>query len=295
MINTYKVSLSVGKTQVIFEASTPIVEGRSANYDGHSIIHLPTDILTYKNTTGRNFGINAKLVSRNSDEATANSQIVDLIRSWILPDFGGTGATPPIVKLSAFYNRNIKDVPCIIKSYSINYPDDVDWIFGKDSLDDRNPMPVITMITINLEEAYSAQQVTNKKWKMKITQVSGSEFVYGKNYKDPTSAGGGAQSIDDTPSLIDLSSSDNFTGLASQDYLKNPNIPTVFGNGNLSSTYGVYQSPMISQPQNTTSPFEKGYNPDTVNQLSEQRTQPTLPPIIAPIKVFPVNVPINPK
>jgi hypothetical protein len=289
MINTYKVSLSVGKTQVIFEASTPISESRTANYDGHNIIHLPTDILTYKNTSGRNFGVTAKLVSRNSDEATANSRIVDLIRSWVLPDFGKTGATPPIVKLSAFYNKNIKNVPCIIKNYSINYPDDVDWIFGLDSLEDRNPMPVVTTITLTLEESYSALQVTKKAWKMKITNANGSNFVYGENYKDITSAGGGAQTIDNTPGLIDLSSSSNFTGIASQDYLGNINQPTTFGNGNLTNAYGVASSPLISQQPNISSPFIDGFNPNNVAQLTDQRTQPALPSIIPVTKTFTIN------
>ena len=290
MINTYKVSISVGSAQVIFQASSPIAESRTANYQGHGILHLPTDIFAYQNTSGRHFSVTGKLVSRNADEAAANALNVDLIRSWILPDFGKSGATPPIVKLSGFNNNNINNVQCIIKSYSITYPDDVDWIFNNTDV----PMPVICSLSVELEEAYTPQQIVKGKWNIKKSK--GGSFVEGNLFDDNTSAGGGNHSVFTTPSIIDLSNSSNFTGIATNDIsgFKATNQPTPFGNGNLSSTYGVYSSPLISQPQNTTSPFKDGYNPDNVDQLTftDQRTQPaSTPQIYSPVKIFSNSVP----
>lgn len=206
----YKISLTVGDNVVIFEASSPLDESRTAHYEGMNIMHLPTDIQSYKNTSARTFGITAKLVSRNSAEASMNSRYVDLIRSWVLPGFGGNGATPPIVKLSAFRNRNIKDIPCIIESYSIHYPDDVDWIF-----DGEDPMPVIGSISVNLKEAWSPAQISvaDKKtgqqaWKIKLSPAG--KFMTGSNYNDNTSASGG----NTTPPLGEIPKG----GLASNPY-----------------------------------------------------------------------------
>ena len=155
----YKVTLTSGGESVVFEASSPITESRASNYDGFGIVHLPTELWTYKNTGARHFAITGKIVSRNANEAQTNSYYVDLIRSWILPDFGGSGATPPIVKLSAYLNTNIREVPCILKSYGITFPEDVDWIFdgvGNSSaagpVMSSSAMPVICQIQVELED-----------------------------------------------------------------------------------------------------------------------------------------------
>src|SRR5574343_353051 len=124
---TYEVKISSSGGTVIYEASSPIHESRNANYEGYNIVHLPTDIWAYRNTTGRRFTVPGKLVSRTPKEADTNAKYVNLIRSWLLPDFGGSGATPPLVYLSGYNNSNLNRVQCVVKSYSISWPDDVDW------------------------------------------------------------------------------------------------------------------------------------------------------------------------
>ena len=268
MINTYKVSISVGEKQVIFEASTPIGESRSANYQGHNILHLPTDILAYQSTSSRHFSIAGKLVSRNSDEAAANALSVDLIRSWILPDFGKSGATPPIVKLKAFNNNNINNVQCVIKSYSINYPDDIDWIYRADI-----PMPVICMLSIELEEVYTPQQITNGKWRINLSK--GGTFVNGNLFDDFTASSGGKY-VFSTPSVVNLANSKGFTGIATSDLsgYKSVEVAKPFSNGNFTSTLGVTPSPLITAPKNTTPaiPIKSGFNQDSVATLTTVTT-----------------------
>ena len=276
MSTTYKVQIKSGKDVVIFQASAPITESRTANYVGHDIVHLPTDIFAYKNTTNRTFAITAKIVSRNALEAQANSRYIDLIRSWVLPDFGNSGATPPIVMLSAFYNTNITNVPCVLHTYSLNFPEDVDWVytgaslnksFGKNSPYVGNnvgssAMPVIMSITIDLNEAYTAQQITNKAWK--INRSKGGSFVLGGAADDVTSAGGGQAQLGEgvTPSILDITSDANFTGIASSQYAPVQASTTNAGNGNNSKTFGVTPSASITNttPKNIAN---LRFNPDT--------------------------------
>jgi hypothetical protein len=224
----------------MFEASVPVSESRSANYDGHSIVHLPTDIWSYRNTSGRHFSVAGKLVSRNASEMKANLHYIDLIRAWVLPSFGASGSTPPIIKFSAFNNLNIKGVPCIIRSYSINFADDVDWVF--DSTDPNSAgLPVICFINIELDEAYSPSQVTAGAWKMNTSGPTGS-FVYGNVYGDNTSAGGGQHSEQQpapiTPVASQLTSTYNGTS-GSINGQPNGIMPLSPGNGSLAGTYGV--------------------------------------------------------
>lgn len=150
---------------VYLQASPLLSEAGSAMYEGYAITHLPSEILAYKFSSSRKFQIQGRLVSRNKNEAQQNAKYLDLIRSWRQPGFGTTGATPPVVYLYGYNNNNIYGVQCVIKSYSFGFPDDVDFIY-----DSSVPMPVIGQLTIELDEAYSAEQITAGAWKVDIAE-----------------------------------------------------------------------------------------------------------------------------
>ena len=237
----YKVSLTDGCSTVIFEASSPITEGRTANYDGFNIVHLPTDMWSYRNTSARHFGISGKLVSRNASEAAANSYYVDIIRSWILPDFGGSGATPPVLFLSAYNNTNINKVQCILRSYNIMFPDDVDWIFDGSTVNkpkgsQSSAMPVICNIQLDLEESYSPTQITNKKWR--INQSTGGSFVIGGSAKDNTPGGGGQQQTV-TPDAGVCANNPKFGGIAAD---SSSDLSSGITNGDMTGIFGLKDS-----------------------------------------------------
>lgn len=162
LIKDFKVKISVGNESVIFEASSPIGESRTATYQGFDLVHAPTDIWAYKNTSARRFSITGKLVSRSPNEADTNSYYLNLIRKWMMPEFGGTGATPPICLLSGYGNINLNNVQVVLLSYAFTFPDDVDYIFTN-----AEPMPVIGLLQIDAVEAYSGEQITNGDWKIK--------------------------------------------------------------------------------------------------------------------------------
>jgi hypothetical protein len=210
----FKVTLSCDGKEVIFEASIPIGESRSASYDPYSIVHLPTDIFSFRSTSARRFNLTGNLVSRTPKEASQNAKYIDLIRSWLLPDFGASGATPPILRLSGYANNNIDNVPVVLNTYSITFPDNVDYIFQGGL-----PMPVIMNITLDLSEAYSPAEVTAKKWKIHISE--GGSFVYGVGNTVP--AGG----VGPGDSISNIASGGSFPGIAS---MKMPSIATA---GNL--------------------------------------------------------------
>lgn len=180
-----KVLLTGGGGLVRFEASAPVSESRVSNYEGFNIVHLPTSLWAYRNTNGRHFSITGRLVSRTPNEAKANAGYLTTVRSWLLSDFGNSGAPPPIIFLSAYSNKQINKVPCILLSYNWSFPEEVDYIYNTDE-----PMPVIGMLTIELEEAYSAEQITEGKWKIK-PQSGGSFSTIGVPGSASTGGGGG--------------------------------------------------------------------------------------------------------
>lgn len=196
MSEAFKVRVKGPGGEVIFQASVPISESRSSNYDTYNITHLPTDIFSFRNTSARHFSIQGKFVSRTADEATANAGYLSQIRGWALPDFGGSGATPPILTLFAYNAIDINGRKVILRSYSFSYSDDVDYIFTG-----SEPLPVIMTVSLELDEIYSPEQITAKKWK--IDPRSGGGFAGGPT--SPASTG--------TPGKA------SFSGLASKDII----------------------------------------------------------------------------
>lgn len=196
MAQDYKVRIEGMGGSVVFEASSPLTESRNAMYTGFDIVHLPTNIHAYKNTTSRKWAITGKLVSRTTAEADANARNLDLIRRWLLPDFGGTGATgatPPICKLYAYGNKNINGRQVVIVSYDWTFTDEVDYIHAA-----AQPMPVIGQLTVNMEEVYSAEQITAREWNLKIGDPG--EFIGGESgesssLSDLTTPGGLMQKL----------------------------------------------------------------------------------------------------
>lgn len=161
--NSDKVWISGPEGIIVFEASSQLQEDRQANYQGFNIVHLPASLYSYHSTAGRKFSITGKLVSRTPDEADQNAFYLDLARSWILPAFGSSGATPPILKLSGYRNNNIDRLQVVLTSYGWAFPEEIDFIWGG-----TVPMPVIGNLQLNLEEVYSAEQITNGAWKQSL-------------------------------------------------------------------------------------------------------------------------------
>lgn len=207
----FKVRLKGPNGEVVFEASAPLAESRTAAYDGYGIIHLPTSLISYKNTSSRTWQIAGKLVSRTPDEATANAYYLDIIRSWVLPDFGDTGATPPILTLYGYRNKNIDGRKVVLKQYDWSFGEETDYIYTG-----GQPMPVIGLLNVTVEEVYSAAEVTDKKWKMDIGGTGkfapgGSEnsnsfrinLGYGRTDPLQTSVGGTSSATSSIMSALD--------------------------------------------------------------------------------------------
>lgn len=164
------------KQEVVFEVTSPMTETRSATYESYNIIHMPTDLWSYRNTSGRKFGITGKFVSRTVAEARRNLYYLNLIRSWMQPGFGGSGSTPPVLELFAYNQANINGVNVVLKTYGWTFPDDVDYIFDPENTD-VSLMPVIGTLQVDLDEVYSAEEISQvTPWQMKMgTTVKGDD------------------------------------------------------------------------------------------------------------------------
>lgn len=296
-----KDSLGTDANVVIFEASSPLAETRNAHYEPYPIIHLPTDILAYRNTSSRQFSITGKFVSRNVEEAVQNLRYLNLIRSWILPDFGNSGSTPPVVYLSAYNHSNVDNVPVVIKNYAWTYTDDTDYIFDKNNMEYTEPMPVIGLISIDLIEIYTPDEITGdgetqQKWKMKQL------FLDAANITD---FGGEEQfRVPDNISFGDGERSKKFPGLASRPF----GLPSV--GEVLNKTVGpildvihnpavIFNSPQVKELTSQISSvnvneFISGINPSNLANRITTVTTTGANPTVAAADTFGRNVLPNP-
>ena len=150
---------------IVLDVMPTISESRSVNYEPFSPIHHPGEIMKYRSTSGRKWGIQGRFIARNQQEATLNQIYLNVIRAWTMPFYGnGTdsdeelkrylGAPPPILTLSAYGSKNISGVKCVLTNYDVSWPNDVDYL----PTIDGEPFPVIINISLSLEETWSPSE-----------------------------------------------------------------------------------------------------------------------------------------
>ena len=182
-----KDTLEVSRVEeaVIFTVSPTISERRSADYDAMQLLHHQGQILKYKWTNVRSWGISGKLVSRNSVEAEQNLERLNRLRAWVMPFNGeGTanepatkswlGAPPPVLILRAYGDKMVGPVPVVIKDYSWEFPNEVDYIETEKT---KVPFPTVIAVTVSVDEAYSPAEYSGFDW-IKYLQgnLSGNAF-----------------------------------------------------------------------------------------------------------------------
>lgn len=83
---------NTGRLQyVTFKVTPDVSESRSVNYNAIDPVHLPGQIMVYRNTSSRTFGVsNIRLISRTPEEAEENLQTIWLLKAWTMPRFGNS-------------------------------------------------------------------------------------------------------------------------------------------------------------------------------------------------------------
>jgi hypothetical protein len=151
----------------------------TAKYSPIEPSHLIGSYYVYDNSPSATYSLSdVKLVSRNPKEAGENLKRILTLKSWTKSYFGKTdnfgsanddlsqwlGSPPEVLTFSAYSTGDsrghIYNIPVVLTSLDISYPNDVDYIFtGNDTGDKLNgtPFPSILTISLALNEQHSAQ------------------------------------------------------------------------------------------------------------------------------------------
>lgn len=229
---------------VTFVVSPTISENREAEYTPFQPLQHPGEILKYKGTASRSWGVHGKLVSRNADEATQNLQYINMIRSWVMPFYGnGTGtdsdtakflgAPPPILTLSAYGPKMIGPVKCVLMSYNWDWPNECDYIYAIDDNGDPVPFPVVVEVTLSLKESWSPAEYS--KFDLMQYRAGNMTAAFGGKLSPQESASG---SSNDTPAAASNPSAINVSAPQTTSNLRPPSLSSSLGNKLLSSAVG---------------------------------------------------------
>lgn len=186
----YLVSLTEvkDKTQyVVFEVMPDIQEQRQVQYETVAPPQFPGAFQKYRGTDSVQWTIQAKLVARNSKEASMNLLYISRLRGWTMPFFGQKtpesllGAPPPVLTLRGYSKHLVGPIPVVLTGLSWSWPKEVDYVqainpeafkgmLGKsieeiDSIITANsdlvPFPAVMDISISLVESLSTSQFNN--------------------------------------------------------------------------------------------------------------------------------------
>jgi hypothetical protein len=160
---------------IVFDVMPSLSESSAANYHSIDPAQAPGNFNVYTGSALRSFSLSdVKLLARTTAEAQDKLRIQNLLRGWTKPYFGRgndgspSGLPPDVLLLSAYGWGNLVNVPVVLQSYTIDYPQDTDYIYlGQEStITDSSTatqslVPISSTISIQLQEVRSMQEMNN--------------------------------------------------------------------------------------------------------------------------------------
>lgn len=168
----YGSAAASGFEQVIFKASPILTETRRVDYAAVSPVHMPGSIQVYRNTSARDFQLNALFISRTPDEALENMKHLQLLRAWSTPYFGASST------LSEQHVANRLDSTSVGKDKGIEFlgaPPDVLYLYGYSSANQRPN--VTTRGLANQAQAVNIHKVPVVMTSLEITYPNDVDYI----------------------------------------------------------------------------------------------------------------------
>jgi len=123
--------LRLTENSLIFPYTPAIALSGSANYDSQAITHQNYQFIHYQSSKAEQIQITAPFNVEDSDQAFYWLAAVHFLRS-VTKMFTGndpnSGNPPPIVKLNGYGDYVFKNIPVVVQGFSVDLPQDVDYI-----------------------------------------------------------------------------------------------------------------------------------------------------------------------
>lgn len=153
--------LSKTNRGIIFPYSPNITTQSSVDYNTYDTVHSNYQQHAYARTRAPNLQVAAQFINQTVDEAKYTAAAIHFLRVVTKMDFGADasrGTPPPVLNFSAYGAMNFQSVPVLVSSFTLAYPDDMDYIeFEVDGVG-TTQLPVQMTIAIDLMPQYSPQR-----------------------------------------------------------------------------------------------------------------------------------------
>lgn len=161
---------------MIFPYLPNITISHTANYQQMDIAHMNYPFYAYKNSQVDEITIQGKFTVQNAKEARYWIAAVHFLRSVTKMYFGqgaNLGNPPPICILNGYGDYVFPNVPCIVKTFNVTLPDNVDYIesnagyrgftTGEQLTNGASVtyVPVSSDISVVVQPVYSREEIKN--------------------------------------------------------------------------------------------------------------------------------------
>jgi hypothetical protein len=144
-------------SSVIFNVTPQLSESGSMLAVDIGEIRSAGSIVIYLGSPARIFGITAKFVSRTAAEAQKTFNNISILKAWRMPQ--SAQDEPETLRLFAYENA-LKGIPCFLQNYSIEWPEDVDYITSTNG----TPVPIIQTVNLSLKEVRNWDDIRSFKY-----------------------------------------------------------------------------------------------------------------------------------
>lgn len=164
---------------IVFPYTPVIAQQNSVEYSQYDLTHTNYQISSFNKHKLGNIQVTAVFANQTQEEARYTFGVMHFLRVVTKMHFGveddNAGTPPPVLSFSAYGQGNFNQVPVLVAGFTLNYPDDVDFVEVLDTGTNWNGslIPAVATISIDLIPHYSAARQR---------QFSLSEFADGKLY-----------------------------------------------------------------------------------------------------------------
>jgi hypothetical protein len=171
--------LMISNKSMVFPTTPQILVSHTANYNTLAPVHTNYPFPTYQNSAVEDITITAEWPIENESDGRYWMASVHFLRSVTKMFYGDSpnrGSPPPLVYLSGYGDFIFNRVPCVVKLFSMDLPDAVDYIkvpvsAGSSSDRDRQGssdstsgaytyVPTLSRLSVTVSPTYSRDEIS---------------------------------------------------------------------------------------------------------------------------------------
>lgn len=162
--------------KMVFPFNPTILFGNSANYSQIAPIHSNYPYYAYENSQVDAITIAGEYFSQNEQDALYWIAVLHFLRTMTKMFYGGganSGSPPLLTRLNGYGKHVMNNIPCVVQTFSVDLPSDVDYIQVNAPDGTPNYVPTRAQVNVTLQPQYS--RLTQSRFD--LVKFANGEFV----------------------------------------------------------------------------------------------------------------------